>query len=102
MKKGNKEKGKLIQKINSILEESPGVLLGGMTIELLSGKQVTVEGIKAILEYDDTIVVLRDNKSQVRIMGNNLFMPYMTDHSIVIEGDIQSVEYMNGGVRNGK
>lgn len=100
--KRKKEKSSIIEKIHMIIDDSPEMILGGMTIELIAGKQATIEGIKAIIDYDDSIIVVRDQKNLVRIMGGSLYMPYFTDHSAIIKGDIQSVEYMNGGVGNGK
>lgn len=90
----------LLEKLNRSLDFTPELLLGRMKIELICGHQATVEGVKSILDYDDTMIHLTDGKNLLCIMGQKLCMLYMTEHNIIIQGMVERVEYVNGGVKH--
>ena len=93
MGKQKKHKHAVVDKINRALDLSPDLLLGGITVEVISGRQAVVEGIKNRLEYDDNVVRVNDNKTEVRLVGTGLSLRCMTPENIVIDGVIHSVEY---------
>lgn len=90
------KKSTLWGKIGRIMDgPSTALFTSGMTVELLGGKQATVEGIRTIVEYDDTLVRLTDYKHEVSVMGQKLSLLCMSERSVVVEGKIERIEYID-------
>lgn len=82
------------ESINHALGFSPDLLFGGMTVTVYGGKQAVIEGMKKIEEYDDSVLRVRNGKQEVRVLGAGLTLSNMTEESVVVEGMIQSAEYL--------
>ena len=50
--------------------------------------------MKKIEEYDDSVLRVRNGKQEVRVLGAGLTLSNMTEESVVVEGMIQSAEYL--------
>lgn len=82
-----------------ILHIAPDLLSGGITITLYGTKQAVVEGYRAILEYDDTILRVSDGKRIANIFGTDLMLREMSDEGLVVDGKIHSAEFEDVGGR---
>ena len=73
----------------------PVDLVAGMVhFEFSGNREVSIEGCRGILEYDENIVCIDTGKMTVRFMGRGLELRNFTDHSAVIDGFISSVEFL--------
>ena len=86
----------LLDRFNRLLGSSQSLMIGAMSVELLGGRMATVEGVKYIVEFDDTLVRLWDKKHEVRILGSELTLRYMNEHSVEVQGKISMIEYDEG------
>lgn len=66
----------------------------GVFIELRGRYRLIAEGIDELLEYGDTRMVLGAKADRIAVMGENLEMRFLSENRIVIEGNIQSVQYI--------
>ena len=74
--------------------ELPAALAGDSPhIELLGNREVTVDGCKGILEYDDGFIRLNLGKTVLRLTGRDLMITALSDRTAVIEGYILSIEF---------
>ena len=74
--------------------ELPAALAGDSPhIELLGNREVTVDGCKGILEYDDGFIRLNMGKTVLRLTGRDLVISALSDRTAVIEGYILSIEF---------
>ena len=74
--------------------ELPAALAGDSPhIELLGNREVTVDGCKGILEYDDGFIRLNMRKTGLRLTGRDLMISALSDRTAVIEGYILSIEF---------
>ncbi|MDR1564389.1 MAG: YabP/YqfC family sporulation protein [Oscillospiraceae bacterium] len=63
-------------------------------IEFSGNREVIVEGCKGILEYDDTTIRLNLGRESVRFLGKGLSIGAMSGKIAVIEGYINSMEFL--------
>lgn len=82
----------ITEKITEKLDFTPD-LFGGMSVELYAGKQAIIQGIKAILEYDENLLRVSNGKEEIRITGIELVLKQMTAGGILLEGKISSAEF---------
>lgn len=76
--------------------ELPADLVAGTPhLEFYGNREAVVEGCRGILEYDEDIVCLNMGKTNIRFMGRGLELRNFTDHSVVIDGFILSVEFLS-------
>lgn len=91
------ERGSFWESVNRTLGFSPDLLFGGMTVTVYGGKQAVIEGMKKIEEYDESILRVRNGKQEVRVLGAGLILSNMSEESVIVEGKIQSAEYLSFG-----
>ena len=94
-KSAKAEKRTFWESVSRALGFSPDLLFGGMTVTVYGGKQAVIEGMKRIEEYDESIFRARGGKQELRVLGSGLSLSNMTEESVVVEGSIQSVEYLS-------
>ena len=82
----------ITEKITEELDFTPD-LFGGMSVELYAGKPAIIQGIKAILEYDENLLRVSSGTEEVRITGTELILKQMTAGGILVEGKISSAEF---------
>ena len=69
--------------------------MGGTPQLLLSGnRELTVEGCKGILEYDEDIIRLNLGKFILRLTGRDLSLCTLTEDTAVVEGYLLSIEFL--------
>ena len=75
--------------------EVPLSAVGGTPQLLLSGnRELTVEGCKGILEYDEDIIRLNLGKLILRLTGRDLSLCTLTEDTAVVEGYLLSIEFL--------
>lgn len=89
--KSKSKKGK-IRLFNS--EEAQKQLkIGGSRIEMLSNREISVDGCRQILEYNDLYVKIKISEGELIISGKLLDIPVFDGPQIKISGVIGSVEF---------
>ena len=68
---------------------------GGAVIEITGNRSVTVDGCDGIVDYDEEKVMLRTGRLMLAVSGRGLKLKRLTDTSAVIEGVINTLEYMH-------
>lgn len=94
MKKPSKERGgELAQSVLDALE-IPAIVGNEMHIEMFGGREMTVEGVRGVIEYDDSLVRLAAGKKELRISGSGLSIRTLTKTAATVTGHIISVEFV--------
>lgn len=65
----------------------------GIRIEILSNKNITVEGIKGVFDYKDDYIKLKLKKGYLIICGRNFFITYYENETITVSGIISNIEF---------
>ncbi|MCI8622508.1 MAG: hypothetical protein HFG26_02455 [Provencibacterium sp.] len=88
---GPKDKKTLI---GSLLQ-LPASSLSQMTqIQLIANREALVDGCKGVIEYNEDYIRLNLGNMAVRFCGRGLQLRSMSEESVIIDGFIQSVEYI--------
>ena len=86
-----KEKRSLI----GTLFQMPASSLSQMTqIQLISNREALVDGCKGVIEYNEDFIRLNLGNMTVRFCGRGLQLRSMSEESVIIDGFIQSLEYI--------
>lgn len=62
-------------------------------IELFSNREIVIEGCRGVAEYRDDYIKLRLQKGSVTICGNEFCIVSFENGSVVIRGNISSLEF---------
>lgn len=63
------------------------------TVTILSNTFISIENYKSILEYDVNLIKIKTKINTIKVIGDKLYLKYITDTEIGIKGIIYSVEY---------
>ena len=63
-------------------------------MQVIGNREVTVEGYKEIVTYDDTLLRIRAKGMDISFWGSDLELNYMNDENIVISGKIEQIEFL--------
>lgn len=77
------------------LEMPADLLLGMAHFELSGNREVIIDGCRGILEYDENLIRLNAGKLSVRFTGRGLTIRNLKRDSVIIEGFIASVEFLD-------
>ena len=69
------------------------VVLDLPKLTVYGSNQATVENYGGIIEYDEAHVRLKTNVKVISISGKNLELKTITDVDVLVEGDIDKIEY---------
>lgn len=83
------------QKLASVLEVPFAALNDCPHIELFGNLELTIDGCRGILEYEDDSIRLNLGKNALRVTGRNLSLKALTDQTAVIEGYILLLEFLS-------
>lgn len=64
-------------------------------IELRGNREALIEGCKGILEYDTQVIRVNTGSMVVSFCGRGLNIKCLTVSSLIVEGYITSVEFVN-------
>lgn len=82
-----------LNRINRILEMPSEVFLPIPKITNLGFNKMMIENYKNILEYQDFFIRINTSIGIININGLNMKMQEMNKDDIVIEGDIDSIDF---------
>ncbi len=82
------------QKAAKMLEVPLSAFGGIPSLELTGNREMTVEGCKGVLEYDEDVVKLNLGKMILQVRGRDLNIKGLTDDSAVLEGYFLSIEFL--------
>lgn len=88
-----KKQKKNTSKINNILEFPEEISNNEPKITIIGFKKIMVENYKGILEYENFFVRLNTVIGVLNINGYNLSLNEMTDEDLIIEGNIESIDF---------
>ena len=66
----------------------------GPRIEVLSNRNVIIDGCDGIIDYDDERVSIKLGRIKADITGKKLRLKMLTENSAVIEGYVKNIEYI--------
>lgn len=69
-------------------------ILDNPHIELLSNKELNIDGHKGVLCYDDTVVKLSLGSRVLEISGRGLLLKNLTSEGASVFGEITKVEFV--------
>ena len=82
------------QKAAALLEVPLSAFGGVPNLELTGNREMTVEGCKGVLEYDEDMVKLNLGKMILQVRGRDLNIIGLTDDAAVLEGYFLSIEFL--------
>ena len=95
MSKSQKDKQSLKQSMCDLKNKLPTELTNGTIMEICSDKQITIDGCKGISEYSDFTIKIKTANGLVAVSGRYLSIKYLSVSSVVIEGKILNVEFVD-------
>ncbi len=82
------------EKVTEILELPKEIVLNMPKLTMLGNGDLIVENYKGILEYDEGVIRLNTTSGIIKVIGTNIYIKEITLESIMIFGDIHSLEFM--------
>ena len=93
--KSKKEKKKIrLFKCADLLENTKK--LSGSRIEILSNRELSLDGCKQIIEYNDVYVRIKISEGYITICGKSLYIPVFEGPQITVSGKIETIEFSVG------
>lgn len=92
--KSEEPKVKIKEKVTEILELPKEVVLNVPRMTLIGNGNLLVENYKGIIEYDDKRVRVNTGIGIIKIIGDRLVIREITSEDIMIDGEIQSMEFL--------
>lgn len=74
----------------------PSQITGDPVIGLTGDREITVDGFRFINDYSENSVAFCAGKLTINVIGCGLMIRYISPHTIVIAGGINSVEFQRG------
>lgn len=66
-------------------------------VTVTAGKYVSLENCRRVIEYNDIRIVVELTDMQLHIWGNNLRVDCCSTDTLIVYGEIQSVEWIRKG-----
>lgn len=82
------------EKVTEILELPKEIVLNMPKLTMLGNGDLIVENYKGILQYDEGVIRLNTTSGIIQVKGTNIYIKEITLESIMIFGEIQSLEFM--------
>ncbi|MBP3503241.1 MAG: YabP/YqfC family sporulation protein [Clostridia bacterium] len=82
-----------LSKINKILEMPSEIISSVPKITNLGFKKMMIENYKNILEYQDFFIRINTSIGIININGIGMKMEEMTKDDVIIEGEIDSIDF---------
>ena len=80
-------------RIGMRLEIPADVMIKLPHIELTGNREILIDGVRSILEYGETCVVLECNKISVRITGTNVCIDRYIADTAVVSGILSEISF---------
>lgn len=86
--------GRLKRNVSEALELPREVVLNLPLISITGREEVLIENYKGIIEYDGRRVRASTTAGIIKIEGINLLLKHVTNESIVVTGDVRTIEFI--------
>lgn len=94
-RKKNKHKStEKLQSVVSKMQMPGGAMPNCAHFEMNSNREVSIEGCKGILQYDENIIRINTGKMVTSFLGRNLSIKCLTPDSLIVQGFITSIEFI--------
>ncbi len=88
----SKDKGNIGEKKKLLFPK--GIMGTGYQLQSLGNRELSVEGCKGILQYEQEEIRLNVGSGQVKVLGRNLSIPVLERNYVQIEGFIIQIEFL--------
>ena len=85
---------RVLMQLSERLELPEEALAGAAKLTVTAGRHLRIENHRGLLEYGAERIVVNTGEQTVSIMGARLTLTAMTRQEVLIEGEIQAVEWM--------
>jgi len=96
-KKKKEQKKNLKEKVSNILELPKEIMLNIPKITILGCQNLLIENYKSVIEYENCRIKINTNIGEIKIIGTKMSIRGITAEEVIIEGDINSFEYVKQG-----
>ncbi len=86
-------KMKLKEKFTEILELPKEIVLDMPKLTMLGNGDLIIENYKGIVEYDEDVLRVNTTSGIIKVKGINIYIKEITSDSIMVYGDILSLEF---------
>jgi sporulation protein YqfC len=93
-KKNKSEKPGFKELMAEMLELPKDIVLVLPKITIVGHRNAIVENYKGLVEYENDKIRLNTNAGMIRITGKCLTVKAITSEDILLEGDIESLEFL--------
>ncbi len=76
---------------------SPALILTEPYIEVLGNNEFVFTGKTEITELDESVLKIKSNEHRIFVFGKNMEIVYYTFEGIKIRGEIEKIEFKEGG-----
>lgn len=83
-----------VKKTVNHFKNSEKPLLNELTITVFSQRQINIIGYDKILKFDDYVLMVSCKNKILKVEGSNLVLSEMVRNSLVVDGTINSVEFV--------
>jgi len=87
-------KQKFREKFTEILELPKEIVLNMPKLTMLGNGDIIIENYKGIIEYGEGLVRVNTTAGIIKVMGVDIFIKEITAESIMIFGNILSLEFL--------
>ena len=77
-----------------VLELPESSVSGGLQLECSANREVVADGCTGVLEYTDSVIRLSARDMSQRFSGEGLSIGAMEKGSLVVKGEIRSIEFL--------
>ena len=91
-------KAEIKKRVSELTNVPKDVLWGIPLFRMIGREEFHVENYRGILEYKDTLIRIQTKIGQVQLTGKNLEIIYYTNDGMKVEGYIEKLEFLQGGV----
>lgn len=81
------------ERVTEILELPKEIVLNMPKLTMLGNGDLIIENYKGIVEYDEGVIRINTTSGIIKVKGVNVIIKEITLESIMINGDIQSLEF---------
>ncbi len=92
-----RKKGENIERLQTVaskMQMPAGAMPNCTHFEMNSNREVSIEGCKGILQYDENIIRINTGNMVTSFLGRNLAIKCLTADSLIVEGFIKSIEFI--------
>ncbi len=93
MKKKRKAKAPFHERFAEAIELPLDTFGNLPQIQMCGNREVTVEGYKCVLEYDDNMLRIKAKQMELSFWGSELMLKYLNHENVIISGKLERIEF---------